>query len=828
MPTLSELTDRIIAQRDENRVAFNDRKKQLDRIKNNLDAISTFKSNPNWQVVIDENQCGEDWAKLLELSDTISSSVKQVTAYNGTFTLAKARADRNFVNIGAVGITKEGKSEFTAKIAKLDKNIMPRRAGNNSCTTARINIINGSSKDGKSDIARVYYYSVKQLAELLYSYLVELGDPNPDNALKSITTREGLQSWVRSNKRAIDNSTEIGRGERGGKKNAFMEYLNNVSDYINYLIEDKDLQYLDDGSFKECENITYRDYDLSELIQNKSSVVNEYYSSVCYFKNPDESRKQYKSYATRKAEIYWTFDVGNEGPIRNLQFLDTPGIGEDKPGLERILANAVSSELDIILAIKAAKPDEQQDTVRNMLVTQLRTHLNGRPKSQNALYFIVNLWNAAKFSDGVDEQRKLKKRLENTQDLAPIKLGDDHFRYIQIRDEVEVKQDDVTNTNKPIQSYLLDICQKIIPSISEIDKEYFSDAITAYDAIMAKYQELESLIARINRRLPDDDISVRIDEILTNVGKEWEIVASKIKESDLIDNIGYTINEFCNNPTGKVVAELFESEDAGISDFDADDDNYTSIDEFCAANDDKISLKYKRAHWQTGDDFKQYADIKKELLSKIEETIFSRIDIKAAIAALDAKKVELAKVFMETGKLSALCADENTWWGDIAQIIKAQNYPAIDNGTSKQIYLYEAFEEFANLMIDYRKQLKSTLDGAADVYGHSDDFGEDERYNFSSYDSSKRAIIHSLLCIENKAQTKIKQEVLEREMNKIFKVFNSCIIKIGLVNNYANQHEKTKEREQWVQFYKTFAKEIFANDENEQKQALISTWNKLI
>ncbi len=828
MKSLSDITQKIVDERHKSKKDFRDRKKELDKFVACVTNIDNLENDPNWETVLQENDGIDLWKRILSHRDELSTQLNNFLRPNGLFDIAKARTDRDYVNIGAIGITKEGKSEFNAKIAGLHSIVMPRKGGTDSCTTASINVINGS-KDGKKEFVRVYHYSASQLAQLFASFLEELGNNSYKDELLSITTEEKLNKWVKANTGDITKSNVIGRGILGSKKEAFCEYLTNYNQYRSQLFDEDSLEKNPDGSFIEVQGMTFTDYDIAHLTDGEhEKEAEEYYSSVSYYKNPGDKKKIYTSYSTRRAEVFTSFSFGKEGPIANLQFLDTPGIGEEKPGLERILAKSVSSNLDIVLAIRAAKPNEQTQSKRNLLVTQLRTHLNNKPKTRESVYFIVNPWGEATWEDGEEEKRKLIQRLKSPQDLDPIILDDDHFKIIHIPENKEFIGSDRVNTVNPLQTYLQVICNKLLPLIGGIDNEYFEDAVKEYNAICKKYETLLDAMSELAQKLPSTDISRRINNVLRSVGAAWLEANARLRDSEITGEISYSIQEFCDQPTGKVLAKFFNTESEGVEKFDPADDNIAFIEAFCTANERAIRLKYDQGGWIAFDDFTRYTELKKDFLRTLAEDIFSRIKVDVAQKALDAEKRNLASLFMNQGRLNVFEKDPSLWWSAIAEVIKSMKYAPIHSENGEKQFLHEMFSSFAEFSIDYRKILGLPINKILEKCGHSDNFGSNwDIYNFTKHENATRAIIHSLLCIEFSVQDQVKQSILKDEMESVMTDFRKMLNRLRQVNIYGQQQELTKEREQWEQFYKDHARILFADDDEAKKNALIDSWKSL-
>lgn len=807
--SLSELTRMIVDNRKQSRTDFALQEEKLLKMKEVIHTIEQNKASELWTRIISECRAEKEWDEILNKTEDFSIRLHSFLSDTGLFYLAKNRADREYVNVGSVGVTQEGKSEFNASIARLDKRVLPRGGGSQSCTTARINIINGKSPDGQDNIVRVHFYSVNEFAKQIFFFLIELGANEKKNIeLLSINTKEQLTAWIKRNQKSIEKSSEIGKDDNGGKKVALLEYFTHLDEYIYRL------------------GAGHKDYTFEELTSgaDKDKVrAEEYYSSVSYFLNPDnKSEKKYCSYATKMAEVFTIFKIGNEDPISNLQFLDTPGIGEDKPGLERILAKSVSSDLDIIIAVRAARSDVQSDPARKLLITQLRTLLNKRPKSQSSLYFIQNLWDNAERKAGEVEKEKIKELLLVPQNLDIINLDDAHFKTINILKEEEILPNGNTNSNHPIHCYLFSIFKQLIPNIKEIDKEYFNDAKAEYASIQEDFNKILDLIISISHLLPNDDLQTQIDNVCESVAKKWKATCGEITEETIIKKIKCDLEEFCRQKTGIVLCKLLEIEEDkmdGIKDFDETDtdNNHKFIKLFCEKHASKINFYVDYPSWNKGDELKCYAEFKTELLKKIKAEIFCHIDVEAAETELKSAKKKIAGVFQEEGKL-AFVADDETWWDKMVDLLKKGKYPN---------ELTELFANFASFTIDYQKILEKSINEVIVDSRHADNFGSPDIYFFSTWEDSKKSIIHSLLCIENRVQSLVEENIYKKEIAKAVTKIFELINELRELTIFGKQSEKTALRKFWEDFYRKHAKDVFADSDSEMKHALISEWNKI-
>lgn len=471
------------------------------------------------------------------------------------------------------------------------------------------------------------------------------------------------------------------------------------------------------------------------------------------------------------------------------------------------------------MAVRAARSDVQDDNKRNLLITQLRTLLNGRPKSQESLYFIQNLWDTADEGTGEKEKNKIKELLQINLSLDAIKIDDSHFRTINILKEIEIRPDGSTNSIYPIHGYLFEIFQQLIPKIRDIDEEIFSDAKIKFNDIKKGYNEIKDLVEAISHQLPSEDLQDQIDELFKNLHKTWKVTCSTIDDKTINKQIHCNLEQFCDQKTGIVLCKLLNIDEEGIESFDEGDidSNYKFIDDFCKRNVEAINSYIDYPSWNDGADFKCYVELKEELLKKAAEDILSYVDVNKAQEELCSAKKKIAEVFRKDGKLRFI-SEADTWWQKMADLLNREKFPK---------ELTELFAGFATFSIDYKKILEESISKVKRDSLHADNFGTPDIYYFSDFEHSKMSYIHSLLCIESRIQELVEEDVYQKKMEEVVSKVSDYINKLRDLNSFGKQGEKTTLRKSWEHFYKKHAKEIFADNDFAKKQALISEWNKL-
>lgn len=800
--SLLKHTEDIVAQRDARKSSFNNMSIYLSTVNRTLQYVLGLEDNPIWDSLLTESKSRNLWDEILRGAQTLYTKTSSAISPDGIFTLAFHRASRNYVNIGAVGITREGKSELIARTTELGEWLLPRRVASQPCTTAPINIINGASKDGKKNFVRIHYFTVSELVALLKNNVVELGGDG--NIISDdIANKAELRVWLKNNQTRVENhlAQRIQSADLS-KKNAFIEgYFTHAKEYVNLLKENND------------SGLPYVDKSIEEI--NAGGEVGEfYYSSVCYYPYPKapQSAKTYKSFATKKAEIYTSFDVAGE-PVENIQFLDTPGIGEQKVGLERSLSDTIAMNLDVILVVKSVRNEmNNQDTNRNTLVTLLRDRLNGKNHAKDSIFFLMNMWEDASSEQGDEEIKSLRDSLTSLYSSEEIRLSNNQFRKINIVGQYELKGEQVLNDN-PVGRYLHDILSSLVPKIQNIDTDYFGLAESLYDEIKKEYVALKSKMQELANNLPTGDISERVDSVLGELNSclDKEIAADKTIDG----GIKYSIGQFCEKNAGVVLAQTIGASSKGVTDID----EYRQVVAYCEPLFGQFSQHYRKAGYLGFMDFQEYGDLKIKLCNMVESEIYRHIDTQKAERELLEIKKKIASVFINNGMLAFVSSDPSTWWQNMTDILKREN------ADSK---LVEIFENVGNFTIDYKAAMRDKMTEILRKCKHCDNFGDPESFNFQEYRNAVIAIAHSLLYIEKEIKDSTEEEVIRKKLASLMETFDEALGNLIRAVSFTKAQKPTEERIAMVRFYKRHADEIFRDDDYNKKIALVSSWREHI
>lgn len=855
--TLSELTNRIVKERTLQSKKFIEYKERLLHIESVLTSIRPFRNDNVWAISSDNGDInGHDcvintssaislWNDISTSTDNLLKSINQALN-GGYFSSAYARATRKFVNVGSIGIKREGKSTLVRTVTSCDEWLVPTRDGDNPCTTAPINIINTDnhkpSSDSHDDLnlpnetVRVYFYTIPEMVKYLNQYIEELGDTTgkyklPESEIKTISE---FKNECKSLLNRAKDDGQFGHGKISSRT-AFMKYLQHVDKYADRLVEIKDTE---NGPVPNGR--TYTDYAISD-INKHGDKAKAYYSSVSYYETPGARDEVYTSFATKLAEVYTSFKIGNE-PVANIQFMDTPGIGENKSGIERTLSDAITMLLDVVIVVKAvgnSKSDKDSDD----FYTLLRERLDKRDTAQHWVYYILNVWR-----DNINEGdiSKAKEAIVNNLTVAQmsskIELADSHFKYMDLKAGCELDENggDI-NYEQPVSRYLRDILDQLIPNISAIDAEFFKEGEKEYNEIMQQWKTLFNDMRSLTKYLPDTSNVHLVNQTIETIGTELTKIATW--DGFLRKEINPNLSSFKDSILGTYVLKLLEYDinekdksilsEVKFAESDEDDDidscglSQSRILTFVKEYSTRISqYMLMETAWRENMGFTIYTGSKAKLQSFMVDDIQELIDDKSAKNKLSEFKRSIAKVFMDYGKLTFVSSNptgivtEDSWWEDmLAYLQEEQGCSAFE----------KIIQDVKELEIDVKGELEGCIKKSIAESLHYDNFGNEYEYSFQNYESAICSYIHSLLNIETTAKRRIEERVMNEALKKLEDNITSVLSRvIDLCKNADNVFGVTDTKAELQAFYHRHLDEVLKGDAQAKKSSLVSKWKNII
>lgn len=818
---LSVAADQIVENRRTQAKQFITKRQQLKSISETVDSLIEISCSKIWADIMSQNQEREKlWStispELIQLRDNLSNALTE-----GAFNSAYSRATRTYVNIGAVGIKREGKSSFIRNATSLDEWLIPNRGGDDPCTTAPINIINGELLDSKgakvSNVARVHYYSVPELCEYLNLYIQELGGADKYHIGTEVKTREKFKQICLELHPNCNKDPHFGNGDIENKK-TFLKYLQHAPNYADSLLE---YEYDNEGNIKRDENgmpvttaESYIDYKIEDILL-KGETGQKYYSSVSYYTSPGSSEEVYSSFATKFAEIATSFNIGNS-PVYNIQFLDTPGIGESKAGIEQTMSDAITAKLDAVIVV-AAVGNSKSDGDKNKLVNLLRVKLTEKSNVANWLFYALNI-----FQDNVNPE-SIKKAKDNiiesltiAQDSNPIHLKDSHFRYMDLKNRCGLNEKKKVTSQDPVNPFVLEILTELIPNITNIDLGFFRDGKAQYNAIIEKWKDLKANLEALSAILPSTDTSIKVEKIIEELGKA---LASKVEWNNILETtIKPNLEPFKQETPGKYVLKVLEMDGANT---DFNDRSHDNLVAFCTANIKHLNqYSFRESHYNQNISFMDYTSRKIALQTELIDAVGKLIKEEEAITLLNQFKNSLREVFLKEGRLEFIESDVAFWWRSVADYMKKQQVcPKLE----------KRFRDIANLSIRAKEQLSGTITKTIQESLWHDDFGgKNQGFRFNEYIEALTSFVRSLLVLEQYSKDLIEIEVFDKEIKNIQNNITTTLDRISEICNSTDSIENAETRNELRAFYNMHLDEVLKNDSTAAISAVVSRWRETI
>ena len=793
--SLALLTEKILSIREKKSEAFAKKNAQLRQWYSKVSSLLEINRHNHWPGIISDSRQETLWETIVNDATNLKESIDVFTQEDGVFTLACNRAQRKYVNIGAVGIMREGKSEFIAAATNLGNWLLPRKNTDHPCTTAPINIVKGDSPDGKSNIARVYYLTVKDIVALFVKYLQELNENTSIITNCNISTRQSLKVWC-DNHRIMEFPNEIA-SEKTQMQITFEKYRMNIGDYVGNLIESD-------------EDPKYRDFEISE-IEKGEEEGREYYSSVSYYESPGavDGSEVYTSFSTKEAQIFTNdFNIVGEDDVNNIQFLDTPGIGEQKVDIDTILSRAITKDRDIVIGIRKIGGEGAGSQLgEKYLFNALRKSMATWPKSKEWIYFILNAFSGATYSKFLSTRDRIIDNLSKVgEDNTSIKLDKSHFDSINLKDNQRLTQDGYVGTN-PIGELLTSILETIIPQISSIDADFYQTAEQEYLNIENSFAKLMDSVKQLHLHTYNN-LSQAVDAHCDTLCTALTSATPSVK--DIGDCLKDDIQIFTGSAeesadvTGTELAKVF------------------NLPKTIAFNDKEALFKQLRKAaektfafaWYHNTEFSEYQFKRKALVESMRDSLSGTIHWEEAISMLTDAKIEVCKTYMEVGKLAKVVSQQEVQpleWLDmfISMLEDDGNYPN----------LVEAFTLMRDFTIDPKTELSKEIDEAVQRGYHFDKF---EPWNFEEVGNTINAFLESLYNIELATKSQIEEDFAKTKipaiLTRISNVFSPVLNSLVLTED--SQGKKKGTRAEFENFFMAHS-EIFVNNDDEIKQSLV-------
>ena len=219
------------------------------------------------------------------------------------------RFERNSINIGVIGLARQGKSTFLQSLSGLTYDDIPNSDGQ-PCTMIQSNILHS---EGEA-YGVVHFHSEQSfLEEVIKPYYEELGIPNPPQTL----TQFRNTTLTRIPKK-FEHSAKIDSLYHHLK----YDYYLNFDKYANFLNSEKCAKQISNSDIKQYVS---QEYDI------------------------DGNPRNFKHLAIEKVEIFCPFPKVD---LQQIALVDMPGLGDTRLGDAERMINKLSQNVDFIVFIR--------------------------------------------------------------------------------------------------------------------------------------------------------------------------------------------------------------------------------------------------------------------------------------------------------------------------------------------------------------------------------------------------------------------------------------------------------------------------------------------
>lgn len=647
---INDVIAEILQGRNTRTTTFDKYVDDIEKIRDKIKIIDNITENGDpeaWSRVLNNNKDAKDsWSSLCEIKERLHKKLDELWGANGGLLFESyKRSKREYLNVGCIGPWRQGKSLNIAQLTGLDEWIIPRSQFG-ECTGTTINVFNGEEKvwngneytPNGTNKAIISFYTIAEIVEAIGEYLTICGFIDNCTANNIDELRGECERLYKEYQYIAVDPAHM------GYKKKLINYLKEVEDYADVLgNEQMEIDLNPDN--KECD-------------ENKRSL--RAYTS--YYTLPDDEYmgnavESYKVLAVKNVNIYTKFSVCGE-EIGEIQFVDTPGIGEPRIGVKKALAKALREDLDIAIALKKVTIG-----IDNSKSFDFHRILNENTQGRDPEQWIYYLFN---IMDNGENLIALTK--------APIikDLNDDH--NVGLGNEVKgflmpnnhIANIDILNDEEALQCFFYSILGSTVETILSTDQKFYKDTDNAYNELIGINNEFESAIYNTTKSLPRFDKQEEIDRLLVSVREAF--LTENNEELNIDNPIGGSLND---EPVGFRLIECLKGRNA-IAEIENQLRNYNSktpLDKYKYLMElikTAISTEIKRKitpYVEQGTTYNLvYMTIRRKLGESLFEQIKNRINIDGVIMNISNKKDVLLDIFKNEGRLNFITAEYNQKW----------------------------------------------------------------------------------------------------------------------------------------------------------------------
>ncbi|WP_247235274.1 hypothetical protein [Telluribacter sp. SYSU D00476] len=343
-----------------------------------------------------------------------------------------SRFIRKTLNIGVVGLARQGKSQLLRSLSGLDDNAIPAGPFGH-CTGTRSVIIHNPSVEPHGEIH--FYTKDEFVNQVLAPYYTEL----LDSSYKPATLEEFEATPL-----------PLLPADKQQSLSARIKYAQ-LDLYKNHLAEYKPLLSLSSPHFVPINNV--REYVAQDDITGQ--------------------RVFYNFLAVREARIICSFPHENVGQIA---FVDMPGLGDTGLVAEDWLINTLSHDVDIILFIK--KPSGLGEVWKPQEIDLYDTTRNVLPELPLDLWTFLVMNHVRSSSPNEDNMRNCERLLE------------DRSEQMKFADAVVADCSNAVQVNEIVLQRVLDY---LTQTIEKIDQIYVN---SLYDKLLVLHNQVRAEMSK--------------------------------------------------------------------------------------------------------------------------------------------------------------------------------------------------------------------------------------------------------------------------------------------------------------------------------------------
>lgn len=824
---IQEQINGIIRNRQQYKDEF---EKKYERVKNMLEfvnSIEAFKQNSGWSMLTASNEkLQQEWDATISDVDRLRQLLLSLCNGDlGCLMECLKRVKREYLNIGCIGPWRQGKSTVISKLTQLSDYVIPRSQFK-TCTGTTINVFNGKQtiweggnyieKDGNKAI--VYYHSFSSICKLINEYLTILNFQQ----IQFASTQEAfVRECTRCYQRVFDKpgtDTEL--------KKMLDTYLKNASKYAHLL-------RVQDNSFDEITNLSTLESQkrLRPLVSYYPMTDKEYAEQGITV--PEQT---FDVLAVKRVDVFTDFKIIGE-EVGKIQFVDTPGIGESKIGVNEALAQALRSDIDIAICLRKVSDQKGIITTDSKMFHEILKRSTYGRKPENWVFYLYNKEGQvpedilmSTFSDINDNLANTVVKGNNNETIKGISLkydinstsGHNHIDFIDCENDVP-----------RLEQFFLNILSEMALTIAESDETFYDEARKKYREADTLYNSiLRTRIWNVSKGLPTFDDREKILGVIKIVNDSWN---NNVKCPDsLNESIKKALEKFYKEPYGVILAEVLGIPKPEIDKMSSDIKRVEQAPEY------KVTERLEKR--------KQIAKdvIFKKIESEITDTLVRRFllnttytqwftklkDIMAERALSYVRTTDVVqqmedvknivwKCLMNQGRLTFISNDENKWVKEFIGIL--------DEGGNDFSALRDSIVDFNEYKFDLEGAISKIIDTSIGDVAARFTIVQGAGANM---DSMRNAVYETLFKAESETKAAIQSEcsnVVDSQLSIQLGNFNKAVIDFlkRIIPGSKSVLEYDSVLEQLIKFYNKYSTDIFSNDEQASLKLAVQEWNVL-